>query len=78
MKVAVRWNSGRTSSCITGIDGRCTTSSSKLSKTRNPVAFASIESVTAEGLTYISAKDHTSDGDSAVSGLRVRVTRDQK
>ena len=67
--VSVSWSAGRDSSCITSVNGTCSTTSIWLRKTTHSQAFGSIENVTALGFSY----DVTSNVEPAASGVRITM-----
>lgn len=70
--VSGSWSNGTSgsSSCTTGVDGRCTVTQSGIAKRISSVTFA-VGTVTASSLTYASVGNHDSDGDSDGTNITV-------
>jgi PKD repeat protein len=66
------WSSGGTSTCTTNGGGQCTVSKSGISRKTGSATFT-VSSVTQSSLTYQSADNHDSDGDSNGTSIMVNA-----
>jgi serine protease AprX len=66
------WSGGfsGTASCTTGIDGRCSVTSGKMSGSRTSVNFT-VTQVTKSGYSYFPSQNHDPDGDSTGTAITV-------
>jgi hypothetical protein len=65
------WTGGKTVSCTTGTNGRCTVAN-RYRKARAAATFT-VTSIVKNGITYTSASNHDPDGDS--TGTAITIAR---